>query len=953
MQHTDPWDIPAPSHGAPQPLIPRTPSPQTGDQAALAHENAIAAHDRNQHIDPDTLTMMAQRYVNDGTQPNFGMGNATDRRNFWEAVRHEAGALGLSGGDLAVRIRQFHNGTHALQTLENQLGTISGNEQSARGYAEQALSALRALDPGNSWAPTNWLRNIVGDTTNDPNLGTWDTARNTFLTEYGKVVAGSPSGAGVLSDSARQEQMAVLRRTTNPQQAAAIIAQMNRDMEIRLHALQANIQRGYENLRAGHTISFNPQGEALDERGNIVPVAGIAGGRDDQTPPVIGHPGRPSGGAPPGAPPGSAPAGERMDHTTVNQGAPGDVARLNTAAMERVPDPALAGLNEHINAMMQPGPHQASDAEVRQYIQDRGIPLNQIPGLNAALAWRAAHPNYAGAYGVDLDKHLVPVSTFRNMMTNVGDTGTGAAVIAAGNMATGQQLANIVGATGGDAEMARFGINEIRNRHPVGAVVGDIGGAAMTYGGAQALGRVGLNTAERLAPSVFARLPAWVRAGTTAGEAEAAAAPFSGEAASQATLAPTATLAPRAIATDAGIGAYESPGNRVEGALVSAGTGGASRGTLNTAARAVSPTGGNLAPAYEEGVVPTVGQRMGGVGNRMEQAFQSIPILGGIQRSARTAAQDQWQLGGFNRALRNLPDEPQLPAGTAPGTAPHAFSQKAFDDAYARVHQRISVVPDDQLQQDLDTIRQEATTTLPDQSLSHFNRVLDNAVIPRLSREGPLSGSDLQDMLSRVRRAARNIRSTLGGDMELADHFDDVSQSVYDNAARHSAPEAMATLNNINRGYGMLARVETAANRAGAGDPGEYTAKALLDAERRQGGLRGRQYLAGNGLMTDYARAGKLLGQTVPDSGSIERAATVGGIGALTHFVSPYAAAPLIADTLATLPGARNAVNWALKPNNATFRAYTDILRAQIQQRAGIGSTIGLPAVVAAYQGQP
>lgn len=971
---TQSWDAFPTAPAAPsQPVIPRAPSPvrpveqQIDEQRLRSLElaNANAANNNAEGLTPEAIHLQAQQYILNGQLPPLGMGRqaASARQAIINEAARLAGVAGRSGSDLATGFARFRNSQHTLQTLDNQLGTIRGNESTALANAQQFLDRIHELYPPGSTRLGNMVRHGINEFLNDPTQAAYNAAYTTFLTEYAKVVAGSPSGSGVLSDSARREAMDMLSNATSPEAAERAVNQMRQDMANRVGALQGNIERGYGNLSAGRPASFAPNGDMLDDHGAVVPVSRTSRdegppvmGQAPPTPPAGGAPGAPSGGGPP------VPGPDRMDATTVHM-APqnGSDVSLNTSLTQSVPDPALAGINEHVQGMLHSG---ASDAEIRQYVQDRGVPINQVPGFDATLAWRRAHPNYQGAYSVDLDKHLVPQSLTRSALTNFADSAPGAAAISAGNMVAGQQIPNIVGATGGDAELARAGMSEVRNRHPVASVVGDVGGGALAYSGMTGGARLGVNAAERLAPGVVSRLPAWVRAASTAGEAEAAAAPYSAEAASQSALAPTGTFAPRAIAADAGLGAYESPGNRLEGAAVGAATGAGFRGAINTGARAISPTGGTLAPAYEEGVAPTIGQRMGGIGNRVEQAFQSIPIVGGVQRGARTAAQDQWQLGGFNRALRNLPDDVQLPAlapdgsRMAPGTAPHSFAQDAFDKAYDRVHQRVRVVADDQLGQDMSDLEQQASL-LSDSSSSHFNRIVNNSLFRRLQNGGgQLSGDDLQQTLSEIRRTARGLRSNPTGDRELAGQLDDLASAIHDNAARHSPPEAIQTLGNINRGYGMLVRIENAANRAGAGDPGEYTAKGLLNAERQQGGLRGRQFSAGNGLMTDYAQAGMRLGQTVADSGTPERqaimgAGTLGGIGAASHFVSPYAAAPWIANTFSNLPGVKGAVNFALRPNNPVIRPYTDAIRAQIEARANLGSQVGLPAVVAAYQGGP
>lgn len=952
---TQSWDqFPAAAPTPQHPVIDRTPPPQTADERLSGHLRNIEAQQRidefnRTHAPPGTnATPADQRQAQaliEGRIP-WPTGRASTDPHWQQIIaiasemdpnldaatqaQRRAGILAFTGNSPGARlvgsVNRVANHLNDLNTLSERLAgpNVLGNRQ---------LSSAAAY---------------IGQSQEGPDLAAYETAVQQVAGELEKIATNSP---GTLAG--RQDTISHLSPNQSLEARRAAIREVVSLIHGAIEPLQNQYNSSFQEGTSRPPVPWitGRSQQIYQSLGGVdmsLPGApGEAGGTiaGPATPPIVGGP-----PAPP-TPPGSAPGGGHMDATTVNMASAGaDDMSLNTGATQNVPDPALAGINEHVQGMLHAG---TPDAEIRQYIQDRGVPIEQIPGFNDVLAWRQAHPGYQGNYRVELDKHLVPQSLTRQVMTNIGDSSAGAYTVAAGNMVTGQQLANIVGATGGDAELAQRGIGEIRNRHPISSVAGDISGAALAYGGINAGARAGLNATERIAPSIYARLPAWVRAGSTAGEAEAAAAPFSQQAASNAALAPTATFAPRAIASDAGIGAYESPGNRLEGAGVSAATGGAFRGTVNTAARAVSPTGGDLAPAYEEGVVPTLGQRAGGIFNRTEQAFQSVPVLGGIQRSARTAAQDQWQLGGFNRALRNLPDEPQLPAGTAPGTEPHAFAQDAFDKAYDRVHQRIRVVDDPQLQQDLTDIRQGATM-LSDQSLSHFNRIIDNSVLRRLENSGgELSGEDLQQTLSEVRRTARSLRSNPTGDRELASQLDDLAGAIHDNATRHSPAEAISTLGNINRGYGMLVRIENAANRAGAGEPGEYTAKGLLNAERQQGGLRGRQFLAGDGLMTNYARAGMKLGSTVPDSGTFERAATVGSMAGAANFVSPYFAAPWAVDTLATLPGARNAVNFALRPNNAAIRPFTDVLRAQLQARAGIGSTIGLPAVVAAYQGQP
>jgi hypothetical protein len=75
-----------------------------------------------------------------------------------------------------------------------------------------------------------------------------DQAYQTFVNEYAKVVAGSPSGAGTLSDSARHEAMEALKGNYSMSQKKAVFDQMKADMENRMIAMKGGINQGYDAL---------------------------------------------------------------------------------------------------------------------------------------------------------------------------------------------------------------------------------------------------------------------------------------------------------------------------------------------------------------------------------------------------------------------------------------------------------------------------------------------------------------------------------------------------------------------------------------------------------------------------------------------------------------------------------------------------------------------------------
>jgi hypothetical protein len=142
--------------------------------------------------------------------PTLGMGKAAAqaRKQIIERAAKIAGADGLTGTDFAVQISHYKAATQAIKTLETQAGTVEQNEKTALMNGQQFLDRSKEL-PGQTGSP--FLNTIVqGVQRQVPVAGhdtvaAMDAAWNTFTTEYAKVVAGSPSGAGTLSDSARHE----------------------------------------------------------------------------------------------------------------------------------------------------------------------------------------------------------------------------------------------------------------------------------------------------------------------------------------------------------------------------------------------------------------------------------------------------------------------------------------------------------------------------------------------------------------------------------------------------------------------------------------------------------------------------------------------------------------------------------------------------------------------------
>jgi hypothetical protein len=396
----------------------------------------------------------------------------------------------------------------------------------------------------------------------------------------------------------------------------------------------------------------------------------------------------------------------------------------------------------------------------------------------------------------------------------------------------------------------------------------------------------------------------------------------------------------------AGYGAGSDNDNRLQGAgygaLIGAGGGIAARGAVNGAASAISPTGGAMRPLYDMGVRPSIGQRLGGVPNTIEEKLQSVPFVGDAIKGTRDRARDQFQIGLFNDALGQIGQE--LPAGIKPGHAPHAFAQDAISGAYDNALTGMNAAADPQFGHDLGAL-QHKVGSLKGESQSQFNTVWNGSIGRRFKMgSGQISGAAYKDAESEVGKKVAAIRSNPNGDHELAAALEDALGALRSSALRNSPPEAVHALNAADAAHARIVRLEDASRRAG--EPAEFSPTQYNTAVKNMsGGVRNRNYLRGDALNTDLAAIGTRLGDKVSNSGSIDRllaTMAVGGAG----YVNPTAAAGLGALGALNAPGVRNAVTELMAPRAAPiFDKTADALR----KRARLAGMFGAPLALDYY----
>jgi hypothetical protein len=563
--------------------------------------------------------------------------------------------------------------------------------------------------------------------------------------------------------------------------------------------------------------------------------------------------------------------------------------------------------------------------EAAAYAQQNGYPVPDQKTYAEAVSYAKDHPGYMAAQAT----RSVPTTIGQRLAASPG----AAAAMAFGSASTaglqdvvGRQLAG----PAWDANRAVLGeTNQGAN------LAGNVaGGFAGLLGGNALLSRV----APGVLPAISARLG---RAAAPVGDA----------------------------AYGSVYGANETPddplGGAAEGGIAALLGGQAGRSFTRGLANVVSPQAGRYAPMYDRGVMPTVGQRFSRSGilgrgiNTAEQALQSVPFAGSLVSRSRQGARDQFQLGTFNDALGDI--GLALPQGTQPGTAPHAFTRQAFDQAYDTARAGMQFVPDQPYLADHQTFATALNSgVLSGPQAQQVQQVINNAVGSRLPRQGGGLAGDAYKAASKDIGSAVDTWSRNPDTAPMANALRDY-QTIFDNAARrNSNPQAVNMLDAADRGYAKFVRIEDASRRVG-GDAGTFSPKAFdRSVQNNGGGVRSRNYLRGGALMQDLADSAKGLDDTLPTSGTAERLLTsraaVGAGGLATGAGPALMAHPgALAPFALYAPGVDTLVKRAIAPNSTRFSFAPDVAAAldrvglQINDLAPLVGRAAMPGALAYY----
>lgn len=370
-------------------------------------------------------------------------------------------------------------------------------------------------------------------------------------------------------------------------------------------------------------------------------------------------------------------------------------------------------------------------------------------------------------------------------------------------------------------------------------------------------------------------------------------------------VAPTASAA----ATGGAIAAGTTPVLEGESTIQNAALGAAGSVAGDTAGRVLSrvvrPMGQSrdVQKLVSEGVVPTPGQAAGAdsLFGRVEQKLVSLPLIGDLIKRGRDRATDELNIAAIRKALP-VTQRGQI---TAAGRESIEKADEILGSGYDDVYRSITVKTDTKFLRDAVAVKNDPDLALPKALQERLGEIVRTQVLDRV-KKGEIPGPLAQRIDSNLGSLSRRYLSTPDADQRvLGLALREVQKSFKGMVARNAGTEASAAIKELNASYAQFLRVERAAAMQGAKD-GVFSADQLSSAVRAldKSSNKGR-FARGEALGQDLSDPAKrLMGGTVPNSGSADRAlmalgaagaggaadAVLGGPG----FLSMLAASPLM-----------------------------------------------------------
>jgi hypothetical protein len=493
-------------------------------------------------------------------------------------------------------------------------------------------------------------------------------------------------------------------------------------------------------------------------------------------------------------------------------------------------DPALVGVRRRVAGMVASG---KSGSAIRGYLNDVGVDPAGITGIDAAVAFRKKNPGYLGSYPVDIGVRDLPMSKTRRKIASVGNSPFGAYSVGAANAASFGGLDEIVGMTGGDANLANAGKQGLSAMYPKATLAGDVTGGAATAALLEgSLAKAGLAGGKRL-----------IAADTLYG---------------------------------GGYGAGENNDDRLGGAVMGAGTaipgGMAGRGLAGATGRlATGVTNAGVRTLRDAGVPMTLGQivSQGGLGGKIAKGFEDRTTgflgLGDLVKARRTEGLQAYNQAGFSHALEPL----GVPHNGYVGEHGVEDLRSATSAGFRNALNGVSVSLDPQFGFDLGNLA-KTIRGIPGVG-ENLHKALSRS-LPNYFKGGDLSGDGLQALLEHIRQIKSGYRNDPLYGAEIRPALNGLHDAVVGMVDRQ-VPDVMPAFRAAQQAY-KRSKVIDKAVQAASNTDGIFTPAQLGTAAKAAANKYGDTAGTTRRPFFDLQRAGQnILPSKVPDSGTAGRLA--------------------------------------------------------------------------------
>lgn len=283
-----------------------------------------------------------------------------------------------------------------------------------------------------------------------------------------------------------------------------------------------------------------------------------------------------------------------------------------------------------------------------------------------------------------------------------------------------------------------------------------------------------------------------------------------------------------------------------------------------------------------KGVVTTPGQRAGhgSLTDTAEQKLMSLPVGGQSIAARRGESITKWSEDKLDDALKDVGGKPVPANKTGRDAYLHTYTeiQNSYNSLLPKMtgDLGISAAPGTpSLNSELGQIRQAASAKgngMRPTEKAHLLSILDDDVIGRFDASGKASGQALGDIKDVLDKEIKGYKSGNNSERKVAEALEQVQTKVNDMLRREN-PQLSAELKKTDAAYAKFQTAMLASKYAGKDAKGSFTPNQYLrSVESRDPTKNKRAFGTGTAPGQKEAEsASKILGNTVPDSGTAGR----------------------------------------------------------------------------------